>query len=113
MNARNERVKNVSFLVLIRSKLSPAQLFHAAFQTSNEEDKDRALTTVSPVPTKALVIDFKETEKFFEIDVDFPGMTKEEISISTNGNILTVSGERKFSKEKEDDGKYHTIERSD
>jgi hypothetical protein len=90
---------------LSRSKLSPTNLL-----STKEEEKSLASTTMTPMQTKALAVDFKETDKQFELDVDFPGMKKEEISIKTDGNILTISGERKFSKEK-DEGKYHKVER--
>ena len=65
---------------------------------------------ISPIQTKALALDFKETEKRFELYLDFPGMMKENINIKTDGNVLTISGERKFAQENEE-GKYHKIER--
>lgn len=47
-------------------------------------------------------VDVIEEEKAFEIHVAVPGMNKEEFKIDLNDNYLTVSGERKYSKEKSD-----------
>lgn len=96
-----------------RSKSSLAQLFHHPSSSSLDDEKvERDLTTmaVAPVRTKSLVFDMKETDKRYELAVDFPGMKKEDISIKTDGNILTISGERKFIEDKEDE-KFHRIER--
>jgi HSP20 family protein len=49
-----------------------------------------------------------ETDKEFEITVALPGMSKDDIDISFENNIITISGERKL---KEENGtKYHRIE---
>lgn len=46
-------------------------------------------------------VDVVETDKAFELHVAVPGMSKEEFKIDLNENYLTISGERKFTKEKE------------
>lgn len=115
---------NILFIILIltfdvtyprRSKLSPAHLFSHGSDLSptNKEDQHGealAATMMTPIQTKALALDFRETDQRFELDIDFPGMKKDEISVKTDGNVLTISGERKFTNEK-DEGKYHKIER--
>jgi HSP20 family protein len=45
-------------------------------------------------------VDIIERDKSFEIQFAVPGMKKEDFKIDLNENILTVSGERKFSGEK-------------
>jgi HSP20 family protein len=45
-------------------------------------------------------VDVIEEDKAFEIHIAVPGMNKDEFKIDLNDNYLTVSGERKFSKEK-------------
>ncbi len=45
-------------------------------------------------------VDVIENEKAFELHVEVPGMNKEDFNIEVNDNYLTVSGERKFSSEK-------------
>lgn len=54
-------------------------------------------------------VDIVEDEKAFEIQIAAPGMNKEDFKIDLNDNYLTISGERKFSKEKKENS-YHTIE---
>lgn len=51
-------------------------------------------------------VDVVEDEKAYEIHVAVPGMNKEEFKIDLNDNYLTVSGERKFSKEKNEKSFY-------
>jgi HSP20 family protein len=54
-------------------------------------------------------VDILENEKNFEILVAVPGMNKEDFSIEINDNYLTISGERKFTKEKKENA-YRSIE---
>lgn len=55
-------------------------------------------------------LDLAETEAALEVRMDIPGMEPKDIDIQVNGNLLTISGERK--EEKEEKGKtYHRIER--
>jgi HSP20 family molecular chaperone IbpA len=50
-----------------------------------------------------------EEEKAFEIHVAVPGVAKEDFKIDVNDNVLTISGERKFTKEKKETN-YHSVE---
>jgi len=53
----------------------------------------------------------REDEKAYYIEVDLPGVKKEDIKVDIKDNTLTISGERKFKDEvKEDD--YYKIETS-
>jgi HSP20 family protein len=54
-------------------------------------------------------VDVAEDEKAFEIHLAVPGMNKEDFKIELNENELTISGERKFSKEKKETS-FRTIE---
>jgi HSP20 family molecular chaperone IbpA len=45
-------------------------------------------------------LDVSETDKAVEVKLDVPGVTAKEIDIQLNGNVLTVSGERKEEQEK-------------
>jgi HSP20 family protein len=54
-------------------------------------------------------VDIVENEKAYEIHVAVPGMNKEDFKLDLNDNYLTVSGERKFTKEKNDKN-FHSIE---
>lgn len=54
-------------------------------------------------------VDIVENEKAFEIHVAVPGMNKDDFKIDLNENLLSVSGERKFTKEKKENN-FHSIE---
>lgn len=54
-------------------------------------------------------VDVIEEDKAFEIHLAVPGMNKEEFKIEVNDNVLTISGERKFSKEKKEN-QYRSFE---
>ncbi len=57
------------------------------------------------------VVDIEETDDDIIVTAEIPGLNKDEIKITSTGNTLTISGERK--REKEEKGKtYHRIERS-
>ena len=45
-------------------------------------------------------VDILETEKAYELHLAIPGVTKDDFKIDLNYNDLTISGERKFTKEK-------------
>jgi len=51
-------------------------------------------------------VDIIEEEKAFEIHVAVPGMSKDDFKIDLNDNYLTISGERKFNREKKEDNFY-------
>ncbi|MDZ7720459.1 MAG: Hsp20/alpha crystallin family protein [Balneolaceae bacterium] len=54
-------------------------------------------------------IDISETDNQYMIDVEVPGMNKDDIELNIENNTLTISGERKF-KKKEDNKQYHRVE---
>jgi HSP20 family protein len=54
-------------------------------------------------------VDIVETDKAYEIHVAVPGVNKEDFKLDLNDNFLTVSGERKFTKDQKDKN-FHSIE---
>ena len=52
-------------------------------------------------------IDVAEKEGAIVVRAEVPGMKPEEIDISVYGNTLTISGEKKETKEEQGDGFYH------
>jgi HSP20 family protein len=57
------------------------------------------------------VVNVEETENDFQISAELPGMEKNDIQISVENNVLSISGEKK--QENETKGKnYHRVERS-
>ena len=55
------------------------------------------------------IVDVTEDEKEYLIKAELPEVNKEDIEVTSNNGHLTITGERKFSKE---DKKMHTMERS-
>ncbi|HID32479.1 MAG TPA: Hsp20/alpha crystallin family protein [bacterium (Candidatus Stahlbacteria)] len=56
------------------------------------------------------VVDIEENDDSIVVTAEIPGMSKQDIKITSTGNTLTITGERK--REKEEKGKtYHRIER--
>ena len=56
------------------------------------------------------VSNFSEDEKNYTLEMEIPGMKREEIKISLHNDVLTVSGERKEEKEKKEKNS-HLVER--
>ena len=55
------------------------------------------------------VVNTREGEFAYHVDVDLPGVKKEDIKVDINKNILTISGERKTKNEiKQED--YYKVE---
>ena len=54
-------------------------------------------------------VDVLETEAAFEIHVAIPGVNKEDFKLDVNDKLLSITGERKFAKEKKDEN-FHSIE---
>ena len=76
-------------------------LINSLFSTMNKES-DGISSFIPSVNTR-------EGDYAYHIEIDLPGISKDEINISNNNGIITVNGERKFSKEtkKED---YYKLE---
>jgi HSP20 family protein len=63
------------------------RLFESFFNPSYEEET--ALTAFSPA------VDVIEHEKEYQIQVELPGMSKDEVKVSVKDNLLSISGEKK------------------
>ncbi len=70
-----------------------------AFNALEEGELPKDLQFVPAVNTR-------EGDKAYYIEVDLPGVKKEDIKIDVHDNILTVSGERKIKEERKDDDFY-------
>jgi HSP20 family protein len=68
-------------------------------------DEPAATTTWSPA------VDIFETEGEIVVKAELPGMERNDIAVNLEKNVLSVKGERRFTKETKDDN-YHRIERS-
>ncbi len=56
-------------------------------------------------------VDVQETDKSFVFTAELPGMSKEDVEITLEDNLLTFSGERTL-EDKEESDTYHRIERA-
>lgn len=58
-------------------------------------------------------MDISEDKEGFHFKMDLPEVKKEDIKVECQDGVLTISGQKKFENEtKNDDKKYHRIERS-
>ena len=55
------------------------------------------------------VVNTREGESAYHVELDLPGVKKEDIEITTEDNILTISGERKYRDESKED-EYYKVE---
>ncbi len=55
------------------------------------------------------VVNTREGESAYHVELDLPGIKKEDIEITTEDNILTISGERKYKDESKED-EYYKVE---
>jgi len=56
-------------------------------------------------------VDVRESDEAFVFTAELPGLIKEDVTITIEDKVLTVSGERKFEGKKENQN-YHRIERA-
>ncbi|MGB5400706.1 MAG: Hsp20/alpha crystallin family protein, partial [Thermoanaerobaculia bacterium] len=56
-------------------------------------------------------VDVQETEDAYVFTAELPGMSKDDVSITLEDNLLTLSGERSL-KEKEEGENFHRVERA-
>ena len=72
-----------------------------------QDGKQEAITVAEWAP----VVDITEDPKEYLIKAELPEVKKEDVKVTVEQGVLTITGERKFEKE-EKDKKYHRIERS-
>ncbi len=54
--------------------------------------------------------DIRETKEAYLVEAELPGLSKDDVSVTFENGILTLSGERKFEKETEEEN-YRRVER--
>ncbi|RMG55892.1 MAG: Hsp20/alpha crystallin family protein [Acidobacteria bacterium] len=62
-------------------------------------------------PTMELAVDIYEEPDAILIEADLPGLTRDEVKVSVEDNVLTIEGERKLEHEDKKEN-YRRIERS-
>ncbi len=76
-----------------------AEQFTKVLQTTKEEDLAKDIAFIPAVNTR-------EADDAYYIEVELPGVKKEDINIDIDENTLTISGERKIKEEHKDDTFY-------
>ena len=56
-------------------------------------------------------VDIQETEEGYRLQAELPGLTKEDIDITLENNVLRLSGERKFERDVKNES-FHRVERT-
>jgi len=79
--------------------------FHPS--SSRRNNGQESLTTAEWMP----VVDISEDEKEYVITAELPEVKKEDVHVTVENGVLTVTGERKFEKE-QNNKKWHRVERS-
>ena len=69
--------------------------------------KDEAMTVAEWTP----LVDIVEDDKEYLIKAELPEVKQEDVKVTVQNDVLTISGERMFEKE-EKDRKYHRVERA-
>jgi len=91
-------------MALIRWEPVPMnRLFNTLFDTP----------TVAAAPARrfAPATDLIESDSHYILRADLPGLSEDDVNVELNGNVLTVSGERKSSTEDRKGG-YYRVERT-
>ena len=52
-------------------------------------------------------VDVKEKEKEFVLEFELPGVNKDDVKLSVDNNVLTVSGEKKYEEKEEKDNYFY------
>lgn len=58
------------------------------------------------------LVDITETDEGYFITAELPQVNKEDVKVTVENGMLTITGERKFEKEEGDRKKYHRVERA-
>ena len=81
-----------------------AELF-SEFFNSLEKEESKELFDFTPA------VNTREGKEAYHIDVDLPGINKEDVEISVDKNILTISGKREVKEEVQEEN-YYRVESS-
>jgi len=78
-------------------------LFNSLIQNFDAAREESAIASFVPR------VNTREGDYAYHVEIDLPGIKKEDIEITTEDNVLTISGERKIKEEvKEED--YYKVE---
>jgi|UniRef100_A0A7V3RFD2 HSP20 family protein len=75
------------------------------------EEFPRILPMTFPTEVFTPAVNISETDKSYEFEVELPGMKREDVELSIDDGVLTISGEKKEER-KEEKKEYKKFERS-
>jgi HSP20 family protein len=81
------------------------RVFDNFFRGGVQADESFGLSYWTPA------VDIAELENEYVVKVELPGVSKDDVKITLESNVLTIRGEKKQEKEAKD-GNYHRVERS-
>ena len=81
------------------------RMFDSFFRSGGREETDLVASTWSPA------VDILEQKDQYTVKVELPGVSKDDVKITMEDNVLTIRGEKKEEKETKE-GSHHRIERS-
>jgi HSP20 family protein len=90
-----------------RDLIDLQQRVNRLFEESFPRGEREGLTKSDWAPA----VDVYEDAEAIRIEAELPGLTKENVSVRLENNVLTVEGERKLAREDKRDN-YHRIERA-
>lgn len=76
-----------------------------------EDEFDRLVGRTFSRSAWVPALDVRETEDHFELSLDVPGLTAEDVHVSFEDGMLSISGKREFASEEKGET-WHRIERS-
>ena len=98
---------NVRELDDLQSRLATFAQFFGRAPVRAHNGKEEALTVAEWAP----LVDIVEDDKQYLIKAELPQVTKADVKVTVQDDVLTITGERTF--EKEANGtKYHRVERA-
>ncbi|GAB4243998.1 MAG: Hsp20/alpha crystallin family protein [Candidatus Methylacidiphilales bacterium] len=92
------------FQDLERFSAQLSDLFGASSQNRSDRRSPNALATWAPL------VDIQENDREYLIKAELPEVEKDNVKVTVENGVLTISGERKLEQE-ERDAKHHRIER--
>jgi len=88
---------------MLLTKFDPFKQLREIEKSLYNQSKNEGVSAFVPV------VNTREGEHAYHVDIDLPGVKKEDIKVDINKGVLTVSGERKVKEEiKEED--YYKVE---
>lgn len=88
----------------LQDRLS-ALLGGTAARSGNGKEETMTVAVWSPL------VDISEDDKDYHIRAELPGLRKEDVKVTVENGVLSISGERKYEKE-DKNRKYHRVERA-